>query len=67
MYGYVHVAWLGQVHPIAWTIPQCVLVLKLIGQFLIVILDMLQVSQNVSLVVNCTVMLPATNLSMYAW
>ena len=29
--GYVYVMWTMQVHPISWTIPHCVLVLKLIG------------------------------------
>ena len=30
--GYTHIALSDQVHPIAWTIPHCVLVLKLIGK-----------------------------------
>ena len=30
--GYTYIALSGRVHPIAWTIPHCVLVLKLIGK-----------------------------------
>ena len=29
--GYVHVMYSNKIHPIAWTIPHCVLVLKMIG------------------------------------
>ncbi len=31
--GYLEVLWLSdEVHPISWTIPHCVLVLKLVGE-----------------------------------
>lgn len=30
--GYTYITMSGQVHPITWTIPHCVLVLKLIGK-----------------------------------
>ncbi len=30
--GYVYVMYSEQIHPISWTIPHCVLVLKLIGE-----------------------------------
>ena len=31
--GYIYLMWIAQVHPISWTIPHCVLVLKLIGTY----------------------------------
>ena len=31
--GYLHVMYSNEIHPIAWTIPHCVLVLKLIGMY----------------------------------